>query len=126
MRVIKWLLVLAVFLGVQYYGIEFARHNAQTVNLVFPFGRETGEIELWQLVFFSAGVGAAVALLILVVEMISLQAGRQRLSRRVKQLDRELTSMRNLPLSESAAVDRPKGGEPASPTPAASGDVPSI
>jgi uncharacterized membrane protein YciS (DUF1049 family) len=121
MRLIKWLLVLAIFLGVQYYGIEFARHNAQTVNLVFPFGRETGQIELWQLVFFSIGAGAALALLVLVVEMIGLQAGKQRLSRRVKQLERELTSMRNLPLAENVAVDRPRIEEPAT-----SGDAPSI
>jgi uncharacterized membrane protein YciS (DUF1049 family) len=136
MRLIKWLLVLAIFLGVQYYGIEFARHNAQTLNLVFPFGRETGEIELWQLVFFSVGAGAGLALLVLLVEVIGLQAGKQRLSRRVKQLERELTSMRNLPLSENVAADRPAIEGPASspasasaatPAPRAqSGDIPSI
>ena len=125
MKLIKWLLVLAIFFGIQIYGIQFATKNTQTVNLVLPFGRETGEVELWQLVFIAAGVGAALALLVFLVELLGLQAGKQRLSRRVKQLERELTAMRNLPLSEKAPVERPKIEEPASVSPPAGrpGDV---
>src|SRR3990172_10301559 len=112
MRLIKWLLVLAIFFGIQIYGIQFATKNTQTVNLVVPFGRETGEVELWQLVFITAGIGAALALLVFLVELVGLQAAKQRLSRPVKQLERELTAMRNLPLSENAPPDRPRAEEP--------------
>jgi len=115
MRLIKWLLVIAIFLGIQIYGIQFATKNTQTVNLVLPFGRETGEVELWQLVFLAAGIGAALALLVFLVELLGLQAAKQRLSRRVKQLERELTSMRNLPLSDKVAVDRPRTSPPEPP-----------
>jgi len=126
MRLIKWLLVLAIFFGIQIYGIQFATKNTQTVNLVVPFGRETGEVELWQLVFITAGIGAALALLVFLVELVGLQAAKQRLSRRVKQLERELTAMRNLPLSEKAPPDRPRAEE-LEPTPAGRpGDVSSI
>jgi len=128
MRLIKWLLVLAIFFGIQIYGIQFATKNTQTVNLVVPFGRETGQVELWQLVFITAGIGAALALLVFLVELVGLQAAKQRLSRRVKQLERELTAMRNLPLSEKAPPDRPRAEEPGpEPSPAGRpGDVSSI
>jgi uncharacterized membrane protein YciS (DUF1049 family) len=119
MRLIKWLLVLAIFFGIQIYGIQFATKNTQTVNIVLPFGRETGEVELWQLVFIAAGIGAALALLVFLVELLGLQASKQRLSRRVKQLERELTSMRNLPLSDKVAIDRPRTSAPEPPPSAA-------
>jgi uncharacterized membrane protein YciS (DUF1049 family) len=118
MKLIKWLLVLAIFFGIQLYGIQFATRNTQTVNIVLPFGRETGDVELWQLVFIAAGIGAALALLVFLAELLGLQAGKQRLSRRVKQLERELTAMRNQPLSEQAPADRP-----AIETPAPAGQV---
>ncbi len=123
MRLIKWLLVLAIFFGIQIYGIQFATKNTQTVNLVLPFGRETGEVELWQLVFIAAGIGAALALLVFLVELLGLQAAKQRLSRRVKQLERELTSMRNLPLSDKVAIDRPRTSAP-EPSPSAAAPAP--
>jgi uncharacterized membrane protein YciS (DUF1049 family) len=124
MRLVKWLLVFGVMFAILLFGIKFGTSNNQTVSLRIPGGWETQDVELWQLVLISAGVGAAVAFLIFLVELVSLEASRQKLNRRVKALERELTALRNLPLSDKPAIERPRtapgAGPPAvAPPPAA-------
>ena len=126
MRLVKWLLVFGIMFAILLFGIKFGTSNNQTVSLHIPGGWETQDVELWQLVLISSGIGAAVAFLIFLVELVSLEASRQKLNRRVKALERELTALRNLPLSDKPLIDRSPRIPPApgpAPAPDTSSDL---
>ena len=55
MKVVKGLVALALFFGVLYIGIQFARDNNQVVSLKLPGGFETLGVELWAMVIIVAG-----------------------------------------------------------------------
>jgi uncharacterized membrane protein YciS (DUF1049 family) len=112
MKLVKGLLGLAVFFGILYCGIQFARDNHEAVSLRIIGGWETQDVELWALVLISAAVGAALTFLVFVLELFSVEFGKRRLTRRVKILERELTDLRNMPLSSSVQAEPPKQAEP--------------
>ncbi|OGP82816.1 MAG: hypothetical protein A2Y95_09620 [Deltaproteobacteria bacterium RBG_13_65_10] len=108
MRLLRWLLVLAIVIGILIFGIQFATKNLQQVSLKIPGGWETQDVELWELVLISAGAGAVLAFLFFFVELLGVEVGKRRLSQRLKKVERELNALRNLPLSQNVSVDHPK------------------
>ncbi len=108
MRLLRGLLGLAIIVAILIFGIQFATKNLQQVSLKIPGGWETQDVELWELVLLSAGVGAALAFLFFFVELVGVEMSKRRLAQRLKTVERELSALRNLPLSPTVAVDRPK------------------
>jgi uncharacterized membrane protein YciS (DUF1049 family) len=108
MKVMKGVFGLAVFFGLLFYGIQFAQNNDAALSLKLPGGWETQDVQLWALVLISAGAGAVVAFLIFVVELVAMGVSKRKLSRRIKGLEREISDLRNIPLTTSPARELPK------------------
>ncbi len=125
MKLVKGLLGLAVFFAILYCGIQFARDNHETVSLRLIGGWETRDVELWALVVLSAAVGAALTFLVFIVELLSAEFGKRRMARRVKALERELTDLRNMPLSGGVQTEPARPAEGGSEVVAQTGDAPS-
>jgi uncharacterized membrane protein YciS (DUF1049 family) len=117
MKLLKGLLGLMVIIAILIFGIQFATKNLQQVSLKIPGGWETQDVELWELVLISAGVGAVLAFLFFMVELVGVQVSKRRLAQRLKKVERELSALRNLPLSQTPAADDSKT-PPAEPKPA--------
>ena len=105
MKVVKGLVALALFFGVLYIGIQFARDNNQVVSLKLPGGFETLGVELWAMVIIAAGAGAALAAFVFLLQIVAAGLGKRKLARRVKVLERELNDLRNMPLATGTAPE---------------------
>lgn len=99
MRVVKGLVALALFFGVLFFGIQFARDNHQALSLRLPGGWETVDVELWALVIISGAAGAVLTTLVFLAQFFAGALAKRRLTRRIKVLERELNDLRNMPLS---------------------------
>jgi lipopolysaccharide assembly protein A len=114
MRLVKGLVALPLFFAVLFFGIQFARDNHQALSLKLPGGWETLDIELWALVLVSAAVGAVLATVVFIGQLIGNGLAKHRLTRRIKSLERELNDLRNMPLSAERAPDKPAASPPES------------
>jgi uncharacterized integral membrane protein len=109
MRVVRRLLVVALFVAALVLGWWFARANSAAVTVDYLVGR-LGDVSLWAALLGAFAAGAAVAGGIGLYQVAKLQLVRRRYRKTVRSLEAEVHQLRNLPL----AVDAPALDEPAS------------
>ena len=109
MRVVRRLLVVALFVVALVLGWWFARANAAAVTVDYLVG-QLGDVSLWAALLGAFAAGAATAGGIGLYQIAKLQLVRRRYRKTVRSLEAEVHQLRNLPL----AVDESALGEPAS------------
>jgi uncharacterized integral membrane protein len=109
MRVVRRLLVVALFVAALVLGWWFARANSTAVTVDYLAG-QLGAVSLWAALLGAFAAGAAVAGGIGVYQVAKLQLVRRRYRKTVRSLEAEVHQLRNLPL----AVDEPAVDELAS------------
>jgi uncharacterized membrane protein YciS (DUF1049 family) len=109
MRVVRRLLVVALFVAALVLGWWFARANAAVVTVDYLVG-QLGDVSLWAALLGAFAAGAATAGGIGLYQVAKLQLVRRRYRKTLRSLEAEVHQLRNLPL----AVDEPALGEPAS------------
>ena len=109
MRVVRRLLLIALFMAALVLGWWFARANAAAVTVDYLVG-QLGDVSLWAALLGAFAAGAAVAGGIGLYQVAKLQLVRRRYRKTVRSLEAEVHQLRNLPL----AVDELALGEPAS------------
>ena len=109
MRVVRRLLIVALFVAALVLGWWFARANAAAVTVDYLVG-QLGDVSLWAALLGAFAAGAAVAGGIGLYQVAKLQLVRRRYRKTVRSLEAEVHQLRNLPL----AVDAPALEEPAS------------
>ena len=109
MRVVRRLLVVALFVAALVLGWWFARANAAVVTVDYLVG-QLGDVSLWAALLGAFAVGAATAGGIGLYQVAKLRLVGRRYRKAVRSLEAEVHQLRNLPL----AVDEPALDEPAS------------
>ena len=109
MRVVRRLLVVALFVAALALGWWFARANAVVVTVDYLVG-QLDDVSLWAALLGAFAAGAATAGGIGLYQIAKLQLVRRRYRKTVRSLEAEVHQLRNLPL----AVDELALGEPAS------------
>jgi len=100
MRILRRLLLLAVFVGVLVLGWSFASHNATPVTIHYVAG-ELPEVPLWAVMLGAFGLGALVAALFSMFEVAKQGLVARRYRKTAEGLESEIHQMRNLPLVAS-------------------------
>ncbi len=100
MWAVKWVLavlVILVFLG-------FALNNKQTVEVVF-FGDawKSPPVQLWVVIYTAFALGVFFWLVVSIFQVFQLKGEIRRMHKKNQELQRELESLRNLPISEEDA-----------------------
>ncbi len=109
MRVVRRLLVVALFVAALVLGWRFARANSAAVTVDYLVG-QLGDVSLWAALLGAFAAGAATAAGIGLYQVAKLQLVRRRYRKAIRGLEAEVHQLRNLPL----AVDEPALDEPAS------------
>lgn len=82
-------------------GVTFIDANRTQVNVQFPIvARESGDVSLGMALIAAGIVGMGVALLIAFAAAVGMSLHTARLKREIKALQKEVDSLRNLPLLE--------------------------
>ena len=112
MRVARRVLAGTVFAALLVGGWSFAARHTQPVRVDYLFGA-TGEISLWMALLgaFLLGASLAAGLCLLQLGRVGLLVRRYR--RTVRQLERELHELRNLPLAAEGGRLPPEPAEAA-------------
>lgn len=97
MWVIKWLFAVAlilVFLG-------FALSNTQVVTVLFFYNVvQFQNVQLWMVIYAAFGLGVMFWLVVSIFQVIKLRSEIRKLKRANGEMQNELDSLRNLPISE--------------------------
>jgi uncharacterized integral membrane protein len=112
MRIVRRLLLLALFVGVLVLGWSFASHNAQPVTVHYVVG-ELPAIPLWAVLLGAFAAGAIVAGAFSMFEVAKQGLVARRYRKTAEGLESEIHQMRNLPL---VASDSSESQEAAVPT----------
>jgi uncharacterized integral membrane protein len=97
MWVLKWffaVVLILVFLG-------FALYNRQEVSVVFLSNvLQFENVQLWMVIYAAFGLGVMFWLVVSIFQVIQLNGEIRRLKRANNEMQRELDSLRNLPIGE--------------------------
>ncbi|MFQ5602909.1 MAG: lipopolysaccharide assembly LapA domain-containing protein [bacterium] len=98
MWAIKWFLAVVVILMVLGFALQ---NSAQTVDVVFLQGVwEFQQVQLWLVIYASFGLGVIFWLIVSVFQVLQLKNDMRRLQKQTQDMQHELDSLRNLPLSD--------------------------
>ena len=95
--------------------ITFSLKNNEIVSIKYYFGLESLDLPLYLLVFFSVIFGILIGGVEGVIERIKSGNTIRKLKKEMKKMEEELTSLRNLPLTEtrdSALIESTTGSRP--------------
>ena len=115
MRIIRRLVLLALFLGILVLGWSFASRNAEPVAVNYVAG-ELAAVPLWAVILVSFSLGAVAAGVMSMFELAKQGLVARRYRKTAEGLESEIHQMRNLPLvaadsdSEEAAVPSERSG----------------
>jgi len=112
MRIVRRLVLLALFVGVLVLGWSFASRNAEPVTVSYVVG-EIPSIPLWGVILGSFVAGALVAGALSMFEVAKQGLVARRYRKTAQGLESEIHQMRNLPL---VAADGDGPAEAAVPT----------
>ncbi|MDH3211080.1 MAG: lipopolysaccharide assembly protein LapA domain-containing protein [Myxococcales bacterium] len=118
MRVVRRLLVVALFVAALVLGWQFARGNAAPVTVDYLVD-ELVDVSLWTALLGAFAAGAAIVGAIGLYQVAKLRLVTRRYRKTVEGLEAEVHQLRNLPL----ATEGPALGEPVSLTASAPGGV---
>jgi uncharacterized membrane protein YciS (DUF1049 family) len=108
MRVVRWVLVIAVFVALLVGGWRFAADNSQVVTIHYVVGQFDG-VSVWLALLCAFAAGAVVVGLLGMLGWLKLRLEARRYRKAVKSLEAEVHQLRNLPLtSEDADVSEPR------------------
>lgn len=97
MWVIKWffaVVLILVFLG-------FALYNRQEVSVIFLSNvLQFQNVQLWMVIYAAFGLGVMFWLVVSIFQVIQLKNEIRKLKRANNEMQRELDSLRNLPIGE--------------------------
>ena len=110
MRILRRLLLLAIFVGVLVLGWSFASRNATPVTVHYVVG-ELPDVPLWAVMLGAFGTGAVVATLFSVFEVAKQGLVARRYRKTAEGLELEIHQMRNLPLVASDEEAAPAATE---------------
>jgi uncharacterized integral membrane protein len=111
MRMVRWVLVAAVFVALLVGGWRFASDNSELVTVHYVFGQFEG-VSVWLALLCSFLAGAVVVILLGVVGWMKLRLEARRYRKAVRGLEAEVHQLRNLPLTaEDSDVSQPPGEE---------------
>ncbi len=102
MRLLLWLVIGAIFIGIVFVCARFAVLNAEPTSIDYLLGTTT-EVQLWVLLVACFAAGALIALALTSYELAKKSLIARRYRRRVRTLEAELHELRNLPLVGSDA-----------------------
>jgi uncharacterized integral membrane protein len=100
MRIVRRLVLLAVFVGILVLGWTFGSRNSEPVAVSYVFG-ELPAVPLWAVVLGSFCAGAAVAGVLSLFELTKQGLVARRYRKTAEGLESEIHQMRNLPLVAS-------------------------
>ena len=112
MRIVRRLVLLALFVGILVLGWSFASRNAEPVTVSYVLG-EVPSVPLWAVILASFVAGAAVAGVLSMFELTKQSLVARRYRKTAEGLESEIHQMRNLPL---VADDSGEAGEAAVPS----------
>ena len=103
-----------LFLALMIFFMIFAWQNQEEqVHVVFG-GWDSGNLPVFLLILLSFGAGVIITSVIGIVEGMRIRMTNVKLRRKIKKLEEEVDSLRNLPLSEGAAgTEKPITGSAA-------------
>ncbi len=101
MKILRRLLLLALFVGAIYVVLTFSEANATPVAIDLLL-LELAEVALWVALLAAFAVGAAVALLIVAFELAKKSLINRRFRKQIEVLEAEVHQLRTLPLAEGA------------------------
>jgi uncharacterized integral membrane protein len=97
MWVIKWffaVVLILVFLG-------FALYNRQEVTVIFLSNvLQFDNVQLWMVIYAAFGLGVMFWLVVSIFQVLQLKNEMRKLKRANNEMQRELDSLRNLPIGE--------------------------
>jgi uncharacterized membrane protein YciS (DUF1049 family) len=109
MRLVRWVLVAAVFVALLVGGWRFAADNSQVVTIHYLLGQFEG-VSIWLALLCAFAAGAVVVGLLGTVGWFKLRLEARRYRKAVQSLEAEVHQLRNLPLTaEEADVSEPRG-----------------
>lgn len=98
MRVLRRILMLAVFVGLMVACWKFAALNGQSVSVNYLFG-ELGDVAVWMVILGAFLAGGVVVGAFCLLEMARLGWVARRYRKQAAGLESELHQLRNLPLA---------------------------
>jgi uncharacterized integral membrane protein len=107
MRVVRRLLIVALFVAALVVGWRFARENSAAVTVDYLVG-ELAEVSLWAALVGAFAAGAAVVGAVGLYQVAKLRLVTRRYRKTVRALEAEVHQLRSLPLASEA----PALGEP--------------
>jgi len=113
MRVLRRLLLLAIFVGLFWVAWDFTHGNDQLVEVQL-FDRKSPPVSIWVVLVTAFGLGFACASAGLLFQLGKKSLTARRYRKTVSGLESEIHQLRNLPLSGAdapAEVAPPVGGE---------------
>jgi uncharacterized integral membrane protein len=109
MRTARWVLVVAVFVGLWVAAWRFATDNSEVVTIHYVFGRFEG-VSVWLALLCAFAAGGALVALLGMVGAAKLRLEARRYRKAVRSLEAEVHQLRNLPLTaEETDVTLPRG-----------------
>ena len=99
-----------VFLALMVFFMVFAWQNQdEQVHIVFG-GWDSGSLPVFLVLLLSFGAGVVITSVIGIVEGMRIRMTNAKLRRKLKKLEAEVDSLRNLPLSAAPAPPAPADG----------------
>lgn len=103
MGMARWLIAIALFVGVLVGGWRFASLNSQVVSVNYLIGQSV-DVSLWAVLLATFGCGAAVAALVASWGLMRSKLVSRRYRKAVAGLEAEIHQLRNLPLATEEAA----------------------
>lgn len=117
MRWTRRILAAALFVAALYVCLRFPAQNAEPVRVDLLLGAFEG-LPLWAALLAACGVGALLAGVLALLQMLKLRMLARRYRKRARDLERELQELRNLPLVGADATEEAQAPRPGMPEPA--------
>jgi len=106
MRVISTIIKTVVIAAI----VIFATLNMQTVELQYFYGKAPVELPLFLIIIGSAFIGVILATLVAVSEKMKTRREMNSLRKNLKEAEKEITRLRNLPLSKEKESNQEHAG----------------
>ncbi|RMD89624.1 MAG: LapA family protein [Calditrichaeota bacterium] len=105
----KWILAVIVILLVLGFALQ---NSSQQVKVVFVSNVwEVENVQLWMVIYVSFALGVIFWLVVSIFQVLNLKAEIRRLKKVNREMQHELDSLRNLPLSEEGPGLKIEGSE---------------
>ncbi|AEI14322.1 hypothetical protein Flexsi_0646 [Flexistipes sinusarabici DSM 4947] len=107
MRIVSTIIKTVVIAAI----VIFATLNMQTVNLQYFYGKEPVKLPLFLIIIGSAFIGVILAVMVALSEKMKTRREINSLRKDLKEAEKEITRLRNLPLSKEKESTKEHAGQ---------------